>query len=532
MRSLTDEARQAWRAVVRRPLVSLSAIVMLALGVMLTLLTFTVVDGVLLRPLPFPGGERLLAVYAEFRPESGLTFSRFALSWPEYLDYQRQSQAVDLAAFAPLAVNVSIDGGGVERVLGARTTSSAFPLLGVAPALGRTLDAAEDLPGAPCVTVISHELWRDRFGGVASVVGTKIRAGTQTCEVVGVMPPRFHYPDERARLWLPLAVDRDPNVRGNHVISAIGRVRDSATYAGADAERLTLMATWARESPHHKGHGLVVTPLQADLAGDLRLPLRVLGTAVLLVLLIIVANVSNLLLAHGEARRRELAVRQALGANRSRLVRQMVFEGLLVASIGGCAGALAAWVSLGPLVATYPGTLPRASNIIFDLRMVAIAIAVCVAVGLLVALLPAIRLTREVASGTGGLGDRSGGTSLGVRTQRTLVAVELALSVAVTVAALLLMQSFVRLQHTPLGFDPAHAVAVSVTMPSGDSRTDGHATAFYTDLLARVRVEPGVEAAGAISRVPLGGAPPPDLLLIDGRPVLPPAEAGAGAVAD
>jgi len=531
MRSLTDEARQAWRAVRHRPLVSLSAALMLALGVALTLLTLTVVDGVLIRPLPFPGGHRLLAVYDEFRPESGLTFSRFALSWPEYLDYERQSQTVDLAAFAPAGFNLSADGTGVERVIGARTTSSAFALLGIAPALGRVLTAAEDQPGASCVAVLSHELWRDRFDSAAGAVGRTIRVNGQACEIVGVMPPRFEYPDERARIWLPLTIDRDPNIRGNHGIAAIGRVRDGSSYAAADAERATLMTQWAGADPHHKGHGIVIAPLAADLAGDLRLPLRVLGTAVLLVLLIIVANVSHLLLAHGESRRRELAVRQALGANRLRLVRQMMFEGLLLSAGGAALGVFVAWLSLGPLIAAYPGTLPRAASIMVDGRSIVMAVAVCAVVGLLVAAVPALRLTKKIATGTGELADRSGHAGLSVRTQRTLVAVELALSISVTVAALLLVQSFVRLQQTPLGFEPSGAIAVSVTAASG-AGTAGQVTAFYTDLLARVRAEPGVGAAGAISSVPLAGAPPPDLVMIDGHPILPPSQSAAAATAD
>jgi putative ABC transport system permease protein len=524
-----DDLRHALGAVVRRPLVSGTVAVTLGVGLGLAMLTFTIVDGVLIRPLTFPAGEDLLSIYSEFRPESGYTFSRFALSAPEVIDYQQQSRLVDVAAWQPATVSFG-DGDGVpERVGAVRASSGIFRLLQTQPQVGRSLTAADDRPGTACVAVLSDGLWNERFGRRYDILGRKLAIAGEPCEVVGVMPPGFVFPGQTTRVWLPLHVDRNPDSRGNHGLVALGRLRNHASLADAQREAAALMARWAKENAHHRGHGVVIASLKDDLIGPVSQQLIVLGCAVGLVLLVIAANISSLLLTHGEARRRELALRAALGADRQSLVRQLGAEALLLSGTGGLLGGYLAWLCLEPALGAYPHVLPRASDIHFDLRVLAAGALITGGVGFLVGLVPAARLTRIDVSEALKAGERGQALPLTMRTHRWLMAGELGFSVAVMAGALLLAQSVRHLQEVPLGFDPSHATTVVIDLPSTSDRPPASVPQFFDALLGRVRGWPGMAAAGAISDLPLVGSPPPDDVMIEGRPVPQPTETGVNA---
>jgi putative ABC transport system permease protein len=524
---LAVELRHAWRAAIGRPLVSLTVMTSLALGLGLAMLTFTLVDAILVRPLKFPRSSELLMVATDFRPESGYTYDRFALSAPEITDYAAQNRTVQVAAFQPEGVAFADGVNSPERMPAVRATSGVFRILETPPLLGRTLTAADDQTGALCAAVLSYGLWKERFGGYPGAVGKRLRVNGEPCEVAGVMPASFAFPTEAARMWLPLAVDPDPNTRGNHGLLAVGRLNPGVTLPQARQDLTAMMTRWVQELPHHKGHSVIIAPLRDDLVSRVDQQLLVLAGAALLVLVTIGANMSSLLLAHGEARRREVAVRGALGASRGSLVRQLLMEGWLLAAGGGIAGGIVAWLSLGPIMRAYPAALPRAGEVQFDLRTAGIGLLMSLLIGTVVSILPALRLTRAWPDALRAGG--RGGSPLGLRTQRVLVVSELAIGVAVSVGALLLVQSFVRLQRVPLGFEPDGVTTAIVGIPGGPGRGPARTRQFFADLDTRLRSQPGVVAAGAITPLPFVGAPPPDDFTIEGRPIAKPSEAGFNA---
>ena len=283
------ELRHAWRALLGRPVVSLTVIASLGLGLGLALLTFALVDAILLRPLKFPRAQDLLMIYTDFRPESGYNYDRFAMSPPEVLDYTLQNHTVDVAAYQPDGVAFADGVIAPERMPAVRATSGVFRILETPPLFGRTLTAADDQPGAPCTVVLSYGLWQERFAADPGVIGRRPRVNGEPCEVAGVMPASFFFPTDAARLWLPLPVDPDPDTRGNHGLMAVGRMRSGVSLGAAREDLAALMTRWVRDFPHHKGHSVVIAPFRDELVFRVEQQLLVLGGAGLLVLLTIAA---------------------------------------------------------------------------------------------------------------------------------------------------------------------------------------------------------------------------------------------------
>jgi putative ABC transport system permease protein len=514
--------RHAFRVLRRAPGFSLTAIATLALGLGAATAMFTIVNSVLLRPLPFKDADRVAAVYTRYDPESGYNFPQFSLSGPELIDYRTQTRVLEqVAAFQRGGVTFATDAAAAAPIRGFHVVATAnlFSTLGVEAALGRTFRDGDDAPGAPCVVVLSHGIWLDAFGGDPGAVGRNVRLDGAPCDVVGIMPAGFAFPDASARWWRNANVDpASPfwNQRRSHNWNAVGRLTPGATFAQADAEARTLAANWRQTDDHYEGHYIFLRPFMDDIVGAVRPQLAMLLGAVGLVVLVICANLASLLLARGEGRRRELAVRLALGAGRARLVGHMLTESALLALAGGVLGVTAAIAFLDGLLRLYPGTLPRAEAIALDWRALAFATAITGATALLFGLLPALRASSSSpetalhAQTRGVVGD-------GSRLMRAFVVAEVALSVMLVAGAGLLLRSYENVRSVDLGFDPQGVYTVAQTLPF-TSYDPASVRNFYGPLLERVGALPGVESAGAISTLPLQGYGGLNDFFIEGRP--------------
>jgi putative ABC transport system permease protein len=503
---LGQDARYALRVMRRSPGFTLVAVLTLALGIGVNSAIFSLVHAVLLQPLPYADPDRLVAVWNrwENNPSAGL-------SNPELMDYAERSRTISIAALASGAVNLG-GGGEPERVSAAYITSNMLPVLGVAPARGRNFAAEEERDGSANVAILSHALWTQKFGGDPAVVGRIIDVNGEPTEVVGVAPERLLLPiDFRAprpaQILLPLTLDRAAarNRRGGHYLTAVGRLAPGVSIAAARAEMDGIIGALTREYPdQHRlpQFGIAVNPLRTDLLGDSRPVLGVLLGAVGLVLLLACANLASLLLARGEGRRRELAVRASLGAGRLRLIRQLLTETCVLGLAGGAAGLLVAAVAMKGVVALDPETLPRVQQATLSLPVLAFTVVVSLGAGIVFGLLPATQISRVAMmdvlreAGRSSVGGRG-------RLRRALVAAQLAIAVVLLVGAGLLLKSFSRLQNVPAGFEPRGVLTFRTTAPPARYREGMDVTAFYARLLADVRQVPGVTVAGASSGLPL-----------------------------
>jgi putative ABC transport system permease protein len=507
MHGLLQDVSYATRLLRRRPAFALFVVLTLGVGIGANTAVFTVVNGVLLRPLPYAEADRLVSVWGRFDPESGFDFPQFTLSNPEYLDYQAHSRALEgVAAFAGGSVTVGGAGSDPERVASASVTGNLFSVLRTAPHLGRGFSAAELAPGGPPAVVLSHGYWQSRFGGDAARVGTTILLNGSPATIVGVMPPSFGWPSRATRMWVPLRIDpANPGGRSSHSIRAVGRLADGVALATARAELQTLMHDWKARFPSvHTGHYLFIRPLLDDVAGDVRPALMLLLAATGFVLVIVCANVASVVLARGEARTREMAIRGALGAERRRLVRLSLIESLLLGLGGGLLGIGIAHAGVRTLLAIDPGAVPRAEELGLDYRVVAFATAVSALSALLFGLVPAIRGARAGLQGT--LREASlsvTGSSGRQMFRRTLVATEVALSVALALGGALMVRSFSELIAVDPGFRADGLVSVRLALPLASYQDASRVEGFYAALVERVAALPGVSAASAGSTIPL-----------------------------
>jgi putative ABC transport system permease protein len=533
--SLFQDVRYAFRLLRRQPAFSLFLIGTLAVGIGANAAVFSVVNGVLLKPLPFADSQRLVAVWGRFDPESGFNFPQFPLSNPELLDYQRESRALeDIAGYATRSITVGAAGDQPERVVAAAATANLFSVLRVAPIAGRTFTADEDRPNAPAVAVLSHGYWQARFGGDRSIVGRSVPLNGVPTTIVGVMPEGFTYPGTRTRLWVPLGIDpAKPGSRKGHSIRAIGRLASGTPLESARAELQTIMAGWQARYPDvHTGHYLFIRPLLEDVAGSVRPALVALLGATGFVLLIVCANVASLMMARGEARTREMAIRGALGAQRGRLIRLTLVESGIVAICGGLLGVVLAQLGVRYLVAIDASSIPRSSEVGIDGRMLAFAALVSLSSAMLFGLVPALRGASPVLQGT--LRESSLSTTAGAGRQllrRTLVALEVALGVILVLGAGLMLRSFDRLISVDPGFKSSGLLMANVSLPESSYKDPDRVESFYAQLIARLRATPGIRAASAASGVPLCcGAGVWDFE-IEGRPRPRPGEVAFNAAA-
>lgn len=496
---IVHDVRSAWRQMVRRPVGTVVALSVLALGIGGGTAVFSVVDGVLMRPLPFPDSGRLVRIQ-EVMTESG---ARVGLAPPAHLLFQ----STDLRSLEGTAVVTSggldLEGeGDPEHLPVAFVSHGFFELLSVPPRAGRTFTAEEDRAGAPPVVVLSQGLWAQRFGADAGIVGRPIRLGGVQRTVIGVMPRRFDHPSGVAA-WLPVSEELQgmEEVWGAMFLEGIGRLRRGAEPGAATAELTSLLRT----RPEAARYEAEATSLHDELTAGVRRPLLILLAAVVLVLLVACANVGSLLLARAMERRRELAVRTALGASRRRLATTLLTESLLLAAVAGMVGVLVAYALVPSLLALAPGDLPRASGIGVDTRTLLFAVAATLATGLAAGILPAVRVRPDVVPAlkeAGGSHTEGGRSS---RARSALVVSQVAVTVVLLTGAGLLAGSFLRLMRQDTGFDPDGLAAVDLSLPTHRYPAEGDLLAFYAELVERAGAVPGIDGVAVSRNLPMAG---------------------------
>ena len=527
MNTLLQDVRYGIRMLARSPGFTAIAVITLALGIGANTAIFSLVNTVLLRPLPFPQPQQLVKVWTHFTG-IGLPNDQNWVSAPEFRDIDELNHSFSgLAAIGEGGFNIS--GQGMpERVEGFVVSPSFFSVLGVQPALGRVFLPEEGQPGKDKVVLLGHGLWERRFGSDPGVVGKTLIVDNQPTIVAGVLPAGFDYPDH-SEMWKPLAfaaADLRPDNRGNHGLEVLARVKAGLSLEMARADLRAVSHTMIdqhRDYPYERfNFNLTLNSLLAETVGDIEKPLWILMGAVGVVLLIACANLASLLLVRASSRYRETAIRLAVGAGPRRLLQQFLTESVLLAAIGGAAGlALAPWV-LRTLVRLTATSLPRVAGTTIDGRVLIFTTVLSLATGILFGLAPAIHASRGVPSEAlkeGGRTQTTGGASH--RLRAVLVAAETALALVLLVAAGLLFRSLMRVLDVEPGFQPQGVLTLQVALPDQKYSKPEQVRGFYRGALDRIRSLPGVEAAGAVSLLPLGGNSNSGTVTVDTHAVPP-----------
>jgi putative ABC transport system permease protein len=503
MHNLIADIRYGLRSLMKRPGATVIALVTLALGIGVNTAIFSAVDSILLRPLPFKDSERIVSVW-EKSPALGIQQNEAAPA--NFFDLRNQNQSFEaLGAFGPLDINLT-GAGEPERLDGQLVTANVFSILGVAPALGRTFLPTEDQPGQEHVVVLSDALWQRRFNRDPSILNRNISLNGESFTVVGVMPSGFFFPLRETEMWVPWAMEPDQaSGRGDHYLRLVARLKPEVALERANADLDAIAQRLSAEYPRtNEGLGFTARSLQRDYAGDLRLPMLILFGAVGLVLLIACANVANLLLAQATTRRKEIAIRIALGARRWRIVRQMLVESLLLACGGGLLGVLGAFWGVEALAKFLPESLSKLQAVGIDARVLLFTIGVSVLTAIVFGGIPALLASRTTPGATLSdvARDMAGGTS-GRHVRRVLVVSEVALAVVLLVSAGLLIRSFQLLRQVKPGFKTEDALTMRMVLPFPKYAKAESRRAFYDEVLRQVKEVPGVDAAGMITYLPL-----------------------------
>lgn len=509
MRMLIQDLLFAFRQMGRRRGFTAIVVLTMALGIGANAAIFSVLDAILLRPLPYSHPEQLIKVWSRFGG-IGLPNDKNFVSAPEFRDFQQLNHSFsDLAAIASGSVNLGVKGSPL-RVVGASVSPSLFPMLGVQPLIGRTFLNEEAQPGRDNEIILSYGLWRRAFAANPNVVGSTIDIDGVPMPVVGVMPAGFEYPDQ-TEIWGPLAFSPDDlseNSRGNHGLEVLGRIKPglSLGQVQSDMDRVgRTMIEQHQSYPYEKFEfGIIMHPLLEETVGDVKTSLLMLMAAVGLVLLIACANIANLLLMRSAERQREIETRMALGASGWRLARQLLTESLALAFAGGLLGLAITPLALRGLVAIAARSLPRAVHTSIDARALALTAVISLATGILFGLAPALQAGRK-----GSFDILKGGRSTeGCRSKRlraTLVICETAFSLLLIAAAGLLLRSFAQILKVDPGFRPGGVLTLRVSLPDALYSKPQQVRGFYNELIGRVQQLPGVHYAGAISALPLSG---------------------------
>ena len=536
METLINDIRFGLRGLIKRPGFTSIGIVTLALGIGANTAIFSVVNATLLRPLPFKDPDRIVMGWG-YIPKFAQRTDKFPSSAGNYLGLVKQTQTFDqLAAFRQWSWQLT-HAGDPEQLQGVRVSANFFEALGAAPLLGHTFTSEQDQEGASPVVIISHRLWQKEFGSDRGVVGKTLTLNGRTMTIVGVMPRDVEFPGganmipglqfaTKNDIWMPLAMDaQERNNHGSLNLAMIGRLKAGITIPQAESE---LSAIESSLPLGRVSYSVKLIPLQKQMVGNIQRLLLVILATVTFVLLIACANVANLLLARASARRKEMAIRGALGAGRFRIIRQLLTESVLLSSAGGLLGfVLAVWGT--PLLVSFiPEKVPRIHEINVDLRVFGFALLISVTTGIVFGLAPAIHAARVDLNES--LKEGARGTTGGWRQNRLrgfLIVSEVSLAVVLMIGAALLTKSFVRLMDVKPGFDPSHTLTMEVllpTVPPSKYAKDEEQVAFFQQVLDRLNHSPGVKAAGAVLSLPLTGAEESTDLFIEGRPTPAPSE--------
>ena len=516
------DLRQAIRLLLKSPGFSALIVVVLALGIGANTAIFSIVNGVLLKPLPFAEASRLVAIDTTVRNEPDDS------AYLDVLDWRAQSGAVEhIAAYATAAVTLTGRGDAASIPM-AVVTPDIFPLLGVAPIAGRVLGPDDDRHGAERTAVISETLWTRSFARDASIVGKAALLDGDPIVIVGVMPARFEFPfdtENPPQIWMPVLASRFSaqwaDQRGASFLKVVGRLGSGVALAAAQSELSGIAARIDAANPRNGTHGIVIRRFQDVLVKNYRPALVALLGAVAAVLLIACANIANLLLARGTSRRREMAIRTALGASRLRIVRQLLIESLALAAAGGAAGTVVALWGVDALVRISPVQIPRLNTVHIDRRVLIFTVLASLLTGALCGLLPALQLSRSNPGDALKDGDRGGSSGRGARTRNILVVAEVALSLMLLASAGLLIRSLNGLQHVSPGFSTERAVTMQLLLPQTRYGSAASMIAFYRRLRDEVAAMPAVTASAVSTTLPMTGSDITMGFKPDGRAVDP-----------
>jgi predicted permease len=530
--TLLQDLRYGLRTMLRAPGFTATAVLALALGIGANTAIFSVVNAVLLRPLAFDQPDRLMQVWHTPPQKSFPGMPTFAVSPANFLDWRNQNHSFDGMSAYGYGRYTLTGTGHPEAIRVVAATNGLLSILHAQPLLGRGFLDGEDEPGHDHEVVLSYGLWRSHFAGNPDVVGKNIQLNGQAFAVVGVMGPEFDFPifsdaNSRTQMWKPLAwTAQERAIRGDHNYGVIARLKAGVTLRQAQAELDAISNRLAQDYPNdNKGWGAIAIPLRDDLVGDVRPALLILLGAVALVLLIACANVANLMLARALSRRKEVAVRTALGATRRRLLQQAISETLLLAFAGGALGLVFAHFGLMVIVKFLAQRLPRSGEITLDCWVLAFTLGISLLTGFAAGLLPALRMAKADLNQAlkQGLG-RTAADSGGSRTRNVLVVSEVALSLMLLIGAGLLIRSLWVLHNVNPGFDPHGVVTMNVSIPTGKFAEPTQQIAYFDRVLDRVRTLPGVQSAGLIDSLPLSDDGSHQPISVEGRPAAPMAD--------
>jgi predicted permease len=508
MQTLQD-LRYGMRMLLNKPGFAAVAVITLALGIGANTAIFSVVNAVLLRPLPYREPGKLVRIYTEFPT---MSLKKFWMSAPEFLDIQREAGSWEsIGAWTTTGRNIASTNDEPLRVNAALITRGLIEALGVQPARGRNFTPEEDRNGGPLTALISDGLWRRAFGKQDDIVGKEIQINSQPTTVIGVMPRGYVFPpgsNDPAEVWLPLQFDpANPGGRGGHFLYVIGRLKPEVRVEQARSEIESLMAGWKSENraqhlPNPENHPVLMVPLHEDVVGSARAAVLMLLGAVGFVLLIACVNVANLLLARAEARRREFAIRLALGAGRNRLISQFLAEGMILVVLGAIAGVLLSKVGLGLVLAAAPDSIPRTGEIGIDPAVLVFTLGVSLLSVVVFAMAPLIQLRhRDLATTLRGTGQRTSGGGSSHKLRKTLVVAEIALAVIPVIGSGLMIRAFWKLRQVEAGFDPRGVTAFSLQLPASKYQNTDRLR-FANQLEERLAALPGVKYASMASGLP------------------------------
>lgn len=523
MESIFKDIRYGFRSMLKRPGFTAIALIALALGIGANTAIFSMVLAVVIRPLPYPDSDRLVWAWGNIRNGG----NRASVSPPDFLDFRSHNKSFEQFAASgtqPLPVNLT-GGGEPERLMASQVTGNYFQTFGVAPALGRGFSLENEKPEQNQVAVLSYALWKRRFAGDRGILNQTILLDGKPRQVIGVMGEGVNLP-QAAELWVPITFDDpDMKIRRAHFLRPIGQLKEGVSLVQAQADTDIVAGALEEQYPEsNTGWNLRLVSLREQLVGGSRATILILFGAVGFVLLIACANVANLLLVRAATRQKEIAMRTALGASRSRIVRQMITESLLLSILGGALGVLLAFWGVQLLVSLSEGSLPLTADVRIDATVLGFALLVSLSTGLLFGLAPALRTMKVNLIDSLKEGTRGGEGTFRNRTRSVLVVVESAVAVVLLIGAGLLVRSLIALQNVDPGFDPKSVLTLRIDLSRTKYDTPEKSESFFRDLEQRIGSLPGVETVGFVTELPFSGQLNDLPFTVEGRPPVSPGQ--------